>query len=282
MTLYKVRGLLIYSFYELDTVAVNALRNPILNPSQVEILTVGPVHSPANFAHPASEAAERRNVVSQEEEQCLQWLDSHSSSSVLYVSLGTIFLPSLTQIHELALGLEASEQSFLWILRPPIGKLSPSEEFDVSAILPEGFLSRIQNKGLIIPNWAPQKMILSHPSTGAFLTHCGWNSTLESICMGVPTVAFPQFADQRMNCMLLVNQLKVGVELHRRADDLVERGEVERVTRLMLTRKEGIEMRSRAKQWSTAAFKAMEKDGSSDRNLESFVLKMKKLSSKNL
>ncbi|KAJ7514103.1 hypothetical protein O6H91_23G027800 [Diphasiastrum complanatum] len=282
MTFYKVTGVLIYSFYELDTVAVNALRNPILNPSQVEILTVGPLHSPANFAHPASEAAEGRNAVSQEEEQCLQWLDSHSSSSVLYVSFGTIFLPSLEQIHELALGLEASEQSFLWILRPPIGMLSPSEEFNVSAILPEGFLSRIQNKGLIIRNWASQKLILSHPSTGAFLTHCGWNSTLESICMGVPTVAFPQFADQRMNCKLLVNQLKVGAELHRRADDLVERGEVERVTRLMLTGKEGIEMRSRAKQWSAAAFKAMEKDGSSDRNLESFVLKMKKLSSKNL
>ncbi|KAJ7570907.1 hypothetical protein O6H91_01G139500 [Diphasiastrum complanatum] len=274
---HKAAGVLINSFYELDTLPIDALRNRTLNPSNVDILTVGPLHSSATFVYPASEATEGRNVVSQEEKQCLKWLDNQSTSSVLYISFGTIFLPSLAQIHEIALGLEASEQSFLWMLRPPAGILCPLQEFDGSTILPEGFLSRIQRRGLIIVNWAPQKLILSHPSTGAFFTHCGWNSTLESICMGVPTVAFPQFADQRTNCNLLVNQLKVGLEPHRQADGLIERGEVERVARIMLTRTEGIEMRSRAKQWSTAAFKAVEKGGSSDRNLESFAMKMKQL-----
>ncbi|KAJ7296957.1 hypothetical protein O6H91_Y087900 [Diphasiastrum complanatum] len=282
MNVHKAAGVLINSFYELDTLPVDALRNPALNPSKVDILTVGPLHSSATLVYPPSEATEGRNVVSQEEKQCLQWLNSRSASSVLYISFGTAFLPSPAQVHELALGLEASQQSFLWILRPPAGILCPLEEFDVSTILPEGFLSRIQKRGLIIVNWAPQKLILSHPSTGAFFTHCGWNSTLESICMGVPTVAFPQLADQRANCNLLVNQLKMGVELHRRADELIKRGEVERVARLMLTGKEGIQMRSRAKQWSTAAVKAVEKGGSSDRSLESFVMKMKQLSSKNL
>ncbi|KAJ7517596.1 hypothetical protein O6H91_21G030900 [Diphasiastrum complanatum] len=282
MAVHKAAGVLINSFYELDTLPIDALRNPTLNPSNLDILTVGPLHSSATFVYSASEATEGRNVVSQEEKQCLQWLDSQSASSVLYISFGTISLPSLVQIHAIALGLEASEQSFLWMLRPPAGIVCPLEEFDVCTILPDGFLSRIQKRGLIILNWAPQKLILSHPSTGAFFTHCGWNSTLESICMGVPTVAFPQFADQRMNCDLLVKQLKVGVEPHRRDDDFLESAEVERVTRLMLTSKEGIEMRSRAKQCSTAAVKAVAKGGSSDRNLEAFVIKMKQLASKDL
>ncbi|KAJ7513559.1 hypothetical protein O6H91_23G004400 [Diphasiastrum complanatum] len=282
MIVHKAAGVLINSFYELDTVPIDALRNRSLNPSKVDILTVGPLHFSATFVHPASEAVEGRNVVSQEETHCLRWLDSQSASSVMYISFGTLFLPSLAQIHELALGLEASEQSFLWILRPPTGILCRLEEFDVSSILPEGFLARIQKRGLIILNWAPQKLILSHSSTGAFFTHCGWNSTLESICMGVPMVALPQFADQRMNCKLLVNQLKVGVKPQRGAKDLVERDEVERVTRLMLTGKEGMEMRSRAKQWSAAAVKAVEKGGSSDQNVDSFIMKMKQLSLKNL
>ncbi|KAJ7517597.1 hypothetical protein O6H91_21G031000 [Diphasiastrum complanatum] len=282
MIVHKAAGVLINSFYELDTVAIDALRNPTLNSSNVDILTVGPLHSSAAFVHTASEATEGRNVVSQEEKHCLQWLDSQSASSVLYISFGTIFLPSLAQIHELALGLEASEQHFLWMLRPPPGILCPMEEFDVSTILPEDFLSRIQKRGLIILNWAPQKLILSHPSIGAFFTHCGWNSTLESICMGVPMIAFPQFSDQRMNCSLLVKQLKVGVELHRRADESIERAEVERVTRLMLTGKEGMERRNRAKEWGAAAVKAVKKGGSSDRDLESFVMKMKQLSFKSL
>ncbi|KAJ7517020.1 hypothetical protein O6H91_21G008700 [Diphasiastrum complanatum] len=275
-------GVLVNTFYELDTVPFDALQDPSLNPNKIPVFAIGPLHAHSNLAHPTSETAESSNFVNQVEKKCLQWLDSQSASSVLYISFGSLFLPSLAQIHELALGIEASEQFFVWVLRPPPGTLCSTEKIDVSTILPEGFLSRTKERGFIIPNWAPQRLILSHPSTGAFLTHCGWNSTLESICMGVPMVAVPQFADQRLNRMLIVNQLKVGVEPRRSADGLVERGEVERVTRLVLTGKEGMELRSRAKQWSAAAMKAVEKGGSSDRNLESFISKMEQLSSKNL
>ncbi|XP_031268633.1 UDP-glycosyltransferase 92A1-like [Pistacia vera] len=116
------------------------------------------------------------------------WLDVHPPGSVLYASFGSqnALLPS--QMRELALGLEASGKPFIWVIRPPIGFCATKEP--KGERFPDGFEERIRtkNQGILIFKWAPQLEILSHKSTGAFLSHCGWNSELESLCQGVPII----------------------------------------------------------------------------------------------
>ncbi|KAK1684053.1 hypothetical protein QYE76_044901 [Lolium multiflorum] len=128
---------------------------------------------------------------SQDDASIIQWLDACPPRSVLYVSFGSQNSISADQMTELALGLEASGRPFLWVLRPPVG-LDATDGFKPEW-LPAGFEVRttLRNRGLLVRGWAPQVRILAHPSTGAFLSHCGWNSILESLCHGVPLIGWP-------------------------------------------------------------------------------------------
>lgn len=138
-------------------------------------LAIGPVFLPHLLQDKASVFLPQ---LWEDETDCLQWLDTQGPSSVLYISFGSIAVMSISQLEELALGLEASRQPFLWVVRPDIATDGKA------ATLPEGFRERIKGRGMVI-KWAPQLKVLSHPSVGGFLSHCGWNSTLESISMGV-------------------------------------------------------------------------------------------------
>lgn len=130
-------------------------------------------------------------------DECLKWLDEQPPTSVVYVNFGTTGFNkfSTEMVHELALGLEGSQARFLWVLRPPPG-LSAEE---AERVLPSGFEERVKGRGLITRGWAPQLQILEHRATGAFLMQGGWNSTLETICRGVPFIAWATFADQPTN-----------------------------------------------------------------------------------
>ncbi|KAJ4700947.1 Glycosyltransferase [Melia azedarach] len=131
--------------------------------------------------------------------QCLTWLDHQPIDSVLFVSFGSGGTLSHAQLNELALGLEMSEQRFLWVVRSPNDESANAAYFDVESkrnpydFLPKGFLERTKGRGLVVPSWAPQAQVLSHSATGGFLTHCGWNSTLESVVNGVPLIAWPLY-----------------------------------------------------------------------------------------
>jgi UDP:flavonoid glycosyltransferase YjiC (YdhE family) len=92
---------------------------------------------------------------------------------------------------------------------------------DLSQVLPEGFENGTRDRGLVVASWAPQIPVLSNPSTGGFISHCGWNSTLESISHGVSIICWPLFAEQRMNRLLLVNELKVGIAAKMESDGSV-------------------------------------------------------------
>lgn len=122
---------------------------------------------------------------------CLTWLDSQAKGSVLYIAFGSVGAITTEETMELAAGVEASGVPFLWALKT--GTLT------LDQVLPAGFIERTKDRGLIETGWAPQTKILLHSATGGFLSHCGWNSTLESICAGVPFVAWPLAADQPMN-----------------------------------------------------------------------------------
>nr|ASU43993.1 UDP-glycosyltransferase UGT2 [Picea glauca] len=211
---------------------------------------------------------------------CLRWLDGQAPASVVYVSFGSTCSLSRQQIQELARGLEASQQPFLWVVRVAdnarFTALDEARMDWISELLPEGYEDRIAERGFLVRNWAPQLDVLSHESTGAFVTHCGWNSTLESISAGVPMVAWPQHSDQFANSILVAKELKVGVEVKKwtNADEneLVTAEEVQKaIRRVMAEDEEGMEMRRRAKELRDAARTAVAEGGSSWNELEAFI-----------
>ncbi|CAJ1978552.1 unnamed protein product [Sphenostylis stenocarpa] len=150
----------------------------------------------------------------------MTWLDKQSSESVVYVSFGSGGTLSFEQMRELAWGLELSEQRFIWVVRAPSRRnygcsvfhhVGNSQFDEMVKYLPEGFVSRIHKVGLLVPDWAQQVTILGHRSIGGFLSHCGWGSTLESVTNGVPLLAWPLYAEQRMNATLVAEELGVAV-----------------------------------------------------------------------
>ncbi|GJX40070.1 UDP-glycosyltransferase 91D1-like protein [Tanacetum coccineum] len=142
-----------------------------------------------------------------------KWLDSQQKGHVVYVALGSEVMVSKTELRELALGLELSGLPFIWALRKPAG----SAESD-SMELPDGFLERTRNQGIVWTTWVPQLKILSHESIGGFLTHCGWGSIVEGLMFGHPLIMLPFLVDQGLNARVLVDK-QLGIEVPRNDQD---------------------------------------------------------------
>ncbi|CAI9778966.1 unnamed protein product [Fraxinus pennsylvanica] len=215
--------------------------------------------------------AERGNKASIDEDRCTKWLDSQELNSVLYVCLGSLSRLATVQMIELGLGLEASNRPFVWVIR------NVSDELQ-AWLVEEKFVERIKGRGILIHGWAPQVLILSHPATGGFLTHCGWNSILEGICAGLPMITWPIFAEQFCNEKFIVTVLKtglrVGVEIpvsfgeDEKIGLQVKNDEITRIIdRLMDGGEEGKERRERAKKLGKMAKMAPEEGGSSYQNM---------------
>ncbi|CBI21224.3 unnamed protein product, partial [Vitis vinifera] len=149
-----------------------------------EILPIGPLLASSRLGKSAG-------YFWPEDSTCLQWLDQQPPCSVIYVAFGSFTVFDKTQFQELALGLELSNRPFLWVVRPDITS-------GTNDAYPEGFQERVSSQGLMV-GWAPQQMVLSHPSIACFLSHCGWNSTMEGVSNGVPFLCWPYFADQFLN-----------------------------------------------------------------------------------
>ncbi|TKY68756.1 UDP-glycosyltransferase 72B1 [Spatholobus suberectus] len=202
--------------------------------------------------------------------------------SVLYAGFGSGGTLSQEQIDELAWGLELSGHKFLWVVRPPSGAadaayLGARDGVNPLQFLPCGFLERTKGQGLVVPLWAPQVQVLGHGSVGGFLSHCGWNSTLESVLQGVPLIAWPLFAEQRMNAVVLCEGLGVGVRPRENENGLVERAEIAEVIKRLMDKEGGGELRRRMRELKEAATNAIKEDGSSTKTLAQVVLKWKSL-----
>ncbi|THG13617.1 hypothetical protein TEA_024053 [Camellia sinensis var. sinensis] len=194
-----------------------------------------------------------------EEPKCLQWLDSREPGSVVYVNFGSLAVMSLQHLVEFAWGLANSNHYFLWIIRPDL-------VIGESAILPPEFEADTKERGLIA-GWCSQEQVLNHPSVGVFLTHSGWNSTIESLTAGVPMMCWPFFADQQTNCRYTCTEWEVGMEI----DNNVKREEVEKLVRELMEREKGKKMKSKAMEWKKLAEKATTPVGSSTLNLDKVV-----------
>ncbi|KAJ4828999.1 hypothetical protein Tsubulata_031730 [Turnera subulata] len=148
-------------------------------------------------------------------EEIIRWLDDQPPSSVVFLCFGSFGSFDEEQVKEIARALENIGLRFLWSLRkpPPQDKMRPATEYsNPQDVLPDGFLDRTAKVGKII-GWAPQVEVLAHPSIGGFVSHCGWNSTLESIWFGVPVGAWPLYAEQQLNAFELVVELGLAVEI---------------------------------------------------------------------
>ncbi|XP_076925129.1 7-deoxyloganetin glucosyltransferase-like isoform X1 [Bidens hawaiensis] len=195
-----------------------------------------------------------------EEPKCLKWLDDKEPLSVIYVNFGSVTVMTPQQLVEFCWGLAKSNYSFLWIIRPDL-------VIGDSAILPSEFLEQTSNRGMLA-NWCPQQEVLSHPSLGGFLTHSGWNSTIESISYGVPMICWPFFADQQPNCWWSCNKWKIAMEI----DNNVKSEEVSKLVIELMNGEKGKEMRKNAIDLKNKAEEACTfPTGSSVINLEKVI-----------
>ncbi|KAK1406857.1 hypothetical protein QVD17_38465 [Tagetes erecta] len=220
---------------------------------------IGPVHLLENKIVDESIASIKSNLW-KEEPECLKWLDSKEPSSVVYVNFGSITVMTSQQLVEFGWGLARSNYTFLWIIRPD---LVTGE----SAVLPLELLEEIKGRGLLA-GWCPQEQVLNHASVGGFLTHSGWNSTLESISSGVPMICWPFFGDQQVNCWLGCNKWGVAMEI----DNNVRSDEVRKLVIELMKGEKGNLMRKKAIEWKNKAHEAcMFPYGSSVANLEKII-----------
>ncbi|CAN6308850.1 unnamed protein product [Urochloa humidicola] len=169
--------------------------------------------------------------------EVLQWLDKQPSKSVIYVALGSETPLTAKDLHEIALGLELAGVGFLWAFRKP-SSISAAGN-DVGELLPAGFEDRTRGHGLVCTGWVPQVHVLAHGAVGAFLTHCGWGSTIEGLVFGRPMVMLPFVVDQGLIARTMTER-GVGVEVERDdGDGSFGRDDVAAAVRRVMVEEEG-------------------------------------------
>ncbi|XP_058077124.1 UDP-glycosyltransferase 73C6-like [Magnolia sinica] len=262
-------GVVVNSFYELEPEYIENYQKA----TGKKAWTIGPV---SLYNKDGLDKADRGKEASINKSQCSSWLDSRKPKSVIYVCFGSMCRLMPAQLIEIGLGLEASDQPFIWVVR------NGEKSSEMEIWLTEGFEERVKERGLIIRGWAPQILILSHPSTAGFLTHCGWNSTVEGICAGVPMITWPLFAEQFLNEKLVVDVLEIGVSVGVKVsgkwwqeggvEELVKMDDVKKAIEVLMDEaEEGEERRKKAREFGEKARWAMEEGGSSYINMTHLI-----------
>ncbi|KAI4302601.1 hypothetical protein MLD38_038325 [Melastoma candidum] len=256
----KANGIIVNTFLELEESALKFLES---EPDIPKVYPVGPILNIAGI-----DDAKKH----QDADDVLKWLDKQPAASVVFLCFGSMGSFNEDQVREIAAALENSGHRFLWSLRrpPQKGKIGFPSNYgeEVSEVLPEGFLQRTAGIGKVI-GWAPQAQVLAHPSTGGFVSHCGWNSTLESIYFRVPMATWPLYAEQQFNAFYLTRELGLATEIRidYRKDFMMESTEVvpadEIEGKIRELMKEGGERRRKVKELSEICRGALKEGGSS-------------------
>ncbi|KAL5556095.1 hypothetical protein UlMin_038331 [Ulmus minor] len=242
----KSSAIIFNTFDELEHEVLEAITIKFPN-----IYTIGPL--PLLGRHfPEGQTKSLSSNLWKEDSRCIEWLDKREPNSVVYVNYGSITTMTDQHFKEFAWGLAKSKHSYLWIVRPDV-----VEGVD-SVALPEEFFEEIKDRGLIA-SWCPQQQVLEHPSVRVFLTHCGWNSIMETICAGVPVICWPFFADQQTNCHYACTTWEIGME----ANNDVNRDEVAAFVHEMMEGDKGKKLREKALEWKKKAVEATDVGGSS-------------------
>ncbi|KAM0058261.1 putative UDP-glucuronosyl/UDP-glucosyltransferase [Helianthus debilis subsp. tardiflorus] len=198
----------------------------------------------------------------QEDRTCLTWLDQQKPCSVIYIAFGSFTNFDQTQFEELALGLELSNRPFLWVVRPGMTKETTS-----NYNYPDGYMQRVGARGRIV-SWAPQQKVLAHPSVACFMSHCGWNSTIEGVTNGLPFLCWPYFADQFHNESYICDIWKTGLQLEKNEEGIITRGEIiTKVEELLI----GETYTGKPLDIKEKVIRSVKKGGCSHRNLNNFI-----------
>ncbi|KAL2528687.1 UDP-glycosyltransferase 83A1 [Forsythia ovata] len=249
-TAHHAKWLLCNTFYEIESSACNLIPN---------LLPVGPFLSTNK-----SKSSSIGGSFWQEDTTCFSWLDEQPIGSVIYVSFGSIAVFSQDQLNELALALELSGRPFLWVVRSNLANGSHVK-------YPNGFQERVSKRAKIV-EWAPQEKVLAHSSIACFLSHCGWNSTMEGLSTGVPFLCWPYFSDQFHNQNYICDVWKIGLRLNPNKNGLRSRHEI--MTKIeMLLSDYGI--KANAVKLKEMALKSVSGYGSSSQNFETFIDSLK-------
>ncbi|CAL0331309.1 unnamed protein product [Lupinus luteus] len=256
-------GIVFNSFYEMEQIYADHYREVFGR----RAWHIGPVSLCNSRINNEDKTHRGKEASIGDEHECMNWLGSKKPNSVVYICFGSMASFSHTQLTEIAMGLEASNQQFIWVVR----KERKDEEDNNENWVSEGFEKRIEGKGLIIRGWAPQVLILDHEAVGGFVTHCGWNSVLESVSCGVPMVTWPLFAEQFYNEKLVTDVLKIGVPIGVKSEGDVRRDAIENAVIRIMMGEEGEELRNKAKMLAQKAKEAVEVGGSSYMDLNSLI-----------
>ncbi|CAN6720294.1 unnamed protein product [Malus baccata var. baccata] len=268
----KSKGIIVNTFEELEPPAVlHAIAEGLCVPD-------GPT-PPVYYVGPLiDEEKVSGNDAAAAEEDCLSWLDKQPSRSVVFLCFGSRGSLPAIQLKEIAKALEASGQRFLWVVKkPPVDEKTKQvvgvDDFDLEGVLPEGFLERTKDRGMVVKSWAPQAEVLKKESVGGFVTHCGWNSVLEAVVAGVPMIAWPLYAEQHLNRNVMATDMEIAIAVEQRdeEDGFVSGEELERRVRELMESEEGRVLRERSKKIGEMAMAALGENGSSTRNLVNFV-----------
>ncbi|KAM6549417.1 hypothetical protein CsatB_021093 [Cannabis sativa] len=197
-----------------------------------------------------------------EDSSCLNWLDQQQPCSVIYIAFGSMAIHDNAQVLELARGLELIGKPFLWVVRP-------------------GFISRELNQDLFDPNkfigknsfgkivsWTPQQKVLGHPSIACFVSHCGWNSTIEGLSNGVPFLCWPYFGDQFLDKSYICDVWKVGMEFEPNQNEIIVSEEIKRKVDKVLGDED---IRKRSLELKELILKNIATDGQSSKNMNKFT-----------
>ena len=254
--LSKALCVFVDTYEELESDSIN-----YISKKSVIIRPIGPVFNNPNIIDASNI---RRDFVKTDDSTIIEWLNTKPKGSVVYISFGTIVQHPPEQVKEIAYGLLNSQVTFLWAKKNHDG-------------LPHGFLEETSGRGKVV-KWSPQEKVLAHPSVACFITHCGWNSTIESLASGVPVLTFPVFGDQPTNAKFLVDVFGVGIRLgYSGAENrLITRDEVKKCLLEAMTGEKADELKKNAMKWKKAAEDAVAVGGASDRNLDAFIEDIKK------
>lgn len=226
------------------------------------VYTIGPLH--AHLKARSSSKSTSSNSLFEEDMTCIGWLDKKSPKSVLYASFGSLAILTSDQLIEFWYGLVNSGKPFLWVVREDLVLNHIGDENKVPSELEEG----TKERGYII-EWAPQEDVLAHPAIGAFMTHNGWNSTLESIVEGVPMISWPFYADQQTNSRFVEAVWKIGLDMK----DTCDRFIVEKIVKEVMEDRKS-EFIESAHRMAKLARESVSKGGSSYGNLKIEDIKM--------
>nr|AXL95245.1 UDP-glycosyltransferase [Andrographis paniculata] len=235
-------ALIFNTFEELESPDLAKLRRQFDMP----VFAIGPFNKRFSAAETSLRKQDRSSI---------DWLDTHAPQSVLYVSFGSIAAMDKTTFLEVAWGLANSGQPFLWVVRP--GSINGAASAG-SEVLPAEWAEKVSGRSCVV-EWAPQQEVLAHSSVGGFWTHSGWNSTVESICEGVPMMCAPYFADQMINARWVSEVWRIAINLER----VFARRDVEEGIRRLMTTAEGVEMRRRVAALKETAAACLGPGGSS-------------------